>query len=211
MIRINKLTKSINKQKILNELNLDVPNSTIHGIVGKNGAGKSTLINILGGILKYDEGDILIHEDEKLIHTSLQKKQIGCVFEKPLFIEKLTGFEFLLFISSMYDMSELTGIKRANELLQTFELQDQRNKLIENYSKGMKSKLSLATAILHFPKFLFLDEPFDGIDENSILVIIEILKKMKKNGNTIIITSHQKDLLGLICSNISTIENGKIL
>ncbi len=210
MISIFGLKKQFGLNNVLSNINIIIPNNTILGITGKNGAGKSTLLNILGGLLKPDDGVVLINNNEKLIHSFSQSLQIGCVFEKPLYIEKLTGFEYLYFIGEMYNMPEASINQRVIELLNFFDLNQHKSKLVESYSKGMKSKLSLATALFHSPKYLFLDEPFDGCDIKSINNIVEMFICLKKNGSTILISSHDMINLTKMCDSISVIENGII-
>lgn len=208
MISIIGLNKQFGSHLVLKDIYIDVPDNSIYGITGSNGAGKSSLFNILGGLLKSDSGNIYINENELLSHNKNQSMQIGCVFEKPIYIEKLTGSEFLYFVGEMYNLPKSKILNKIDELLEFFDLTEHKNKNIESFSKGMKSKISLATSLIHSPKYLFLDEPFDGIDNESIKKIINLLIKISNNGSTVLISSHQDEYLAKMCNKILKLNNG---
>lgn len=211
MLKINSLSKSFRNNLILDNINFEIPNSSIVGLQGKNGAGKSTLINILGGLINADSGEILFDDIKLSKYNTIQRKQLGCVFESPLYIEKLTGYEFFIFIANMYDFPANNANSRVKQILEFLELTADSAKLIEEYSKGMKSKISFGTAIFHNPKYLLLDEPFDGIDENFKPKIIMTLKKVSIAGGSILITSHDQDILYSLCDYTLKLEDGKII
>lgn len=211
MVKIYNLSKSFRNNLILDNINFEIPNNSIVGLQGKNGAGKSTLINILGGLIDAESGEILFDNIKFSKYNNVQKKQLGCVFESPLYIEKLTGYEFFIFIANMYEFSFNEADSRAKQLLEFLELTSESGKLIEEYSKGMKSKISFGTAIFHNPKYLLLDEPFDGIDENFKPKIIEALKKISSEGGSILITSHDQNILYSLCDYTLKLKDGKII
>jgi ABC-2 type transport system ATP-binding protein len=211
MISIIGLKKEFGKQIVLKNVNITVPCNSIYGLTGNNGVGKSTLFNILGGLMKPDNGKVYINNNELLNHNKSQCNQIGCVFDIPLYIEKLTGLEFSNFVGEMYNLPKEVLKNRVTELLNFFELYEDRNKLIERYSKGMKSKMSLLTALIHSPKYLFLDEPFDGIDKKSITKIITYLKQLSESGTTILLSSHQENQIDELCNKVFILENGIII
>lgn len=211
MIKINSLSKFYKKKLIIDDISFEVPDNSIVGLEGKNGAGKSTLINILGGLVSMDSGEILFDNVKLSKLNILQKKQIGCVFETPLYIEKLTGYEFFIFIAYMYDMPYNEANLRTEKILDFFELTQDSNKLIEEYSKGMKSKISLGIALIHKPKYLLLDEPFDGIDEYFKPKIIAKLKQLSNEGTSILLISHDREMLHLLCDFTLELKNGKLI
>ena len=150
------------KRKALDGLTLEAVRGSIVGIVGTNGAGKSTLINAIGGLIRLDSGSIQISNRE-ISSSDLYKRKTGFVFEEPLYFEKLTGQEYLEFVGGMFRLSKTNVQRKVAELLDFFDLEDHKDELIEDYSKGMKRKVSLAAAIIHDPELLILDEPFEGL------------------------------------------------
>lgn len=211
MLIVKNLSKSFRSKLVLDNISFEIPENSIIGLQGKNGVGKSTLINILGGLLDSDNGDILYNTVPFSKYNVIQKKQLGCVFESPLYVEKLTGYEFFVFLSNMYDIPFDKATSHVKDLLKILELTADSNKLIEEYSKGMKSKISFGTAIIHSPKYLFLDEPFDGIDEYYKPKMMSTLKKMSTDGASILITSHDQQTLLSLCDYILKLEDGKII
>jgi ABC-2 type transport system ATP-binding protein len=161
-------------------------------------------------LVDQDAGKILL-EGEILTHSPHQKKLIGGVFDISLLIEKLTAFEYLFFVAKMYGIPSKEALARISELLAFIEIDTTDKKLIEQYSKGMKAKLAFVMSIIHNPRYLFLDEPFDGIDEEMRSKIQQKIRAMVRDeGILVIITSHQRDLIENFCDIILTIEEGRI-
>lgn len=210
MIEIRKINKFYNKHHVLNDLDLIVNTGVIQALLGANGAGKTTLIKIIADLIDKESGKIYI--DNVLIQPKEYKyrKNIGYVFEENLLIERLTATEYLKFVGEFYWLDKTTLNKRADELITFFDL-DPGKKLIEDYSKGMKSKISLAAALIHNPKYLILDEPFDGIDFLSIQKIRKLFRDLATNGCTILIASHQYDIMSDVCDKFALLREGEIL
>jgi len=211
MIEIKKIRKSYKKQEVLKEVNLTCQSGKIQALLGTNGAGKSTLISIISGLNKKDSGDFVIDGEKISIDNYKYRIKVGYVFEKPIYIDKLSAKEYLTFVAKMYKLPKEEYISRINELLEFFELPLDNKKYIEDYSKGMKNKVSLAAALIHHPKYLILDEPFDGVDFVSIQKITRLLKDLAKNGVTILITSHQYDVVAGLCDNFALLKTGEIV
>lgn len=199
------------KTKALNGLNLQVDQGSFLGLVGPNGSGKTTLIHILAGLLKQDRGQIRLFNQEILSASFSHRQRMGFVLDQPVYFDRLTCREFLMFAGKMYEIpkEELEG--KVEELLRFFDLMDAEDKWIETYSKGMKQKVSIAAAIIHEPDLLILDEPFDGIDATSAEEIKEILLQMNKKGVTIVITSHQLELIEALCTECAILHKGQIV
>lgn len=210
MIEIKDIQKSYKKQEVLKGVDFQCTAGKIQALLGANGAGKSTLINIISALLVSNGGEFFI-DGEKITDNSYKYKiKVGYVFENPIYIEKLSAREYLTFVAQMYKLPKEQYIARIAELLEFFELPDNK-KYIEDYSKGMQNKVSLAAALIHNPKYLILDEPFDGVDFVSIQKISRLFKQMASNGATILITSHQYDVVASLCDNFALLKEGEII
>ena len=197
IISIKDFRKEYKKTVAVNNLNLKIKRGSFFGFIGPNGAGKSTTVNFIAGLVKKDKGELRF--DGQIITESSYKYKgrIGFVLEKPMYLEKLTGKEFLHFTGQMQKIDLPTVKQRTDELLAFMELIEKQDELIEKYSAGMKKKISLAAAMIHDPDILILDEPFEGIDPVSVNKIKENLKLMVKNGKTILLTSHVLEIVEL--------------
>lgn len=210
MIEVNNISKSYHNKNVLKNVSFKVHSGKIIGLKGNNGVGKSTLVNIMGGLTKADGGFTLFDGKKLSDGDAALKKRIGCVFESPLYIKMLTGREFLLFMAKMYDFSCKDAQQAVNDVLKFFGLTSDANLLIGKYSKGMKARLSIATAIFHQPAYLLLDEPFAGIDEHFRPEIIDRLKKTARNGVAILLVSHDARILQLLADLTYELADGKI-
>lgn len=210
MILVKNIFKSYKNDKVLKGVDLEVPNGKILSLLGANGAGKSTLINILSCIISPTSGQIFIDNEEINIDSYKYRAKVGYVFEQPMYIERFSAKEQLEFSAGMYEIPKKIYKNRIDELLNFFELPKDNKKYIEDYSKGMKAKVSLAMALINKPLYLILDEPFDGIDFLSVQKICKLFRDLASKGTTIIITSHQYDLIASVADLFSLLKNGKI-
>lgn len=196
MLKINNLSVSYSENRVLNNLNLELEESQIHGVLGMNGAGKTTLFNAIYGFLPKDSGTCLL--DEK----SVTKSDIAYLETVNFFYSYMTGKEYL----------QLCALQNPNFKIedwnQVFQLP--LNKLIDTYSTGMKKKLALQGVIALDRPVLVLDEPFNGVDFESSEVIYEILKRLRNQGKTILLSSHIIESLTNICDSINYLSQGKI-
>ncbi len=210
-IKIEHLKKSYGKKEVLHDLNLEIYQGELFGYVGKNGVGKSTTIDCLIGAKKFDEGHIYIGGYEINKDPFHAKKQFGYVSSEPVTYEMMTGYEYLQFIGSVYGLSDEAYKNNLNYLANKLDLPPRDlNSVISSYSHGMKQKLCLIASLLHNPEIWILDEPTVGLD----IMVFETLKNMMveftKRGRTILITSHNIDLVAKICDRVALINNGKI-
>ncbi len=207
MIEIKKLTKIYGDKRAVDSLSLVIPDNTVFGFLGANGAGKTTTIKMLVGLAFPDAGEILIDgNDPKKTET---REKIGFFPETPSFYEYLTGLEFLEFAVAL-SSREFSKI-HAEKLLKDMGIYEARYEYIRNYSKGMKQRLGFAQAIIHDPKYIFLDEPLDGLDPLGRKHLKNILKKLKGEGKTIFFSSHILFDAEELCDNIGIIHKGKLL
>lgn len=195
----------------LNGVSLTVPEGVIFGLLGPNGAGKTTTINILCGILSATSGSVKVSGYEIGRNGDNIKQIIGVAPQDIALYPSLTARENLGFIGSMYGLKGKRLKERIDQCLSVFGLEKFGNRLIRNYSGGMKRRVNLIAGILHQPRILFLDEPTVGIDVQSRTVIIEYLKKLNEDGMTIIYTSHYMEEAEQLCSLIAVIDQGKII
>jgi ABC-2 type transport system ATP-binding protein len=211
LIEINNIKKSFKKQRVLRGVCLTCEPGKIQALLGANGAGKSTLINIISALIKCDLGKFCIDGEEITLNKYKYRIKVGYVFERPIYIDHLSAKEYLTFVAKMYELPSKEYPIKIDELLSFFELPEDNHKHIESYSKGMKSKVSLAAALIHNPKYLILDEPFDGLDFMSVQKISNLFSLLTMKGTTILITSHQFDAIAEMCHMFALLKDGKIM
>jgi ABC-2 type transport system ATP-binding protein len=210
-ISTEKLTRQFGRLTAVDSIDLRVEAGQFFGFLGPNGAGKSTTIKILTGLLAPTSGrmELLGLDFEK--HTVEVKRQIGVVPEGMGLFERLTGIEYLRFVGRMYGLDRATTEKRTEELLEFMQLADREKTLIADYSHGMQKKLALAAAVIHGPRILFLDEPFEGVDALAAGALKALLGRMTERGVTIFLTSHVLEIVERLCSHVAIIHKGRLV
>jgi ABC-2 type transport system ATP-binding protein len=205
------LTRRFGDLLAVDDVNLRVAPSQFFGFLGPNGAGKSTTIKMLTGLLAPSAGHIEILGLGLAENPVEVKRQIGVVPEGMALFGRLTGAEYLNFAGRMYGLDRETAVKRASELLDFMQLADQPQTLVTDYSHGMQKKLALAAAVIHNPKILFLDEPFEGVDAIASGTLKAMLQWMIAHGATIFLTSHVLEIVERLCSHVAIIHRGKLV
>jgi ABC-2 type transport system ATP-binding protein len=205
------LTRRFGDLVAVDGVNLRVTAGQFFGFLGPNGAGKSTTIKMLTGLLAPSAGRIQILGIDLLNDPIAIKRQIGVVPEGMALLGRLTGSEYLNFVGRMYGMDRTTTASRTLELLGFMQLADQNRKLVTDYSHGMQKKLALAAAVIHDPKVLFLDEPFEGVDAIAAGTLKAMLQKMIARGTTIFLTSHVLEIVERLCSHVAIINKGQLV
>lgn len=205
------LTRRFGDLVAVENIDLRVSPGQFFGFLGPNGAGKSTTIKMLTGLLAPSAGRIEILGIDLNAHPVEVKRQIGVVPEGMALFGRLTGAEFLSFAGRMYGLDREIAAKRAAELLDFMQLADQTKKLVTDYSHGMQKKLALAAAVIHGPKVLFLDEPFEGVDAIAAGTLKAMLQGMISRGATIFLTSHVLEIVERLCSHVAIIDHGKLV
>lgn len=205
------LTRRFGDLIAVDSVNLQVAPGQFFGFLGPNGAGKSTTIKMLTGLLAPTAGRVEILGLDLNENPVDVKRQIGVVPEGMALFGRLTGAEFLSFAGRMYGLDRETAAKRAAELLEFMQLADQPKKLVTDYSHGMQKKLALAAAVIHGPKVLFLDEPFEGVDAIAAGTLKAMLQGMISRGATIFLTSHVLEIVERLCSHVAIIHQGKLV
>jgi len=211
MIRFENLTKIYRGTKAVDNLNLDVPRGTIFGFIGPNGAGKTTTIKMMAGVLKPTGGKIYINGLDIAREPSKVKMIVGFIPDRPFLYEKLSGIEFLRFKAGLYRMKENRLDERIADLLSLFELTDWADELIESYSHGMKQRLIIASAMIHKPRVIIVDEPMVGLDPKGAKLVKEIFKEWANDGATVFMSTHTLALAQEVCQQIAIVDKGRIV
>lgn len=202
------LLRVFGQKAAVNYLNLTVRRGEFFGFLGPNGAGKSTTIKMMVGLLRPTSGSVYVGGVD-VWHEPLRARALMGVLPEYLNLyERLTGREFLVFAGHMYGLSNADVKRRAQELLNVLSLTDDADKLIVDYSVGMRKKVALAAALIHRPQVLFLDEPFEGIDPISSRTIRDILHELTQRGTTIFFSSHIMEVVERLCTRVGIINQG---
>jgi ABC-2 type transport system ATP-binding protein len=205
------LTRTFGELVAVQDVNLRVAPGQFFGFLGPNGAGKSTTIKMLTGLLAPSAGRIEILGLDLTANPVEVKRQIGVVPEGMALFGRLTGAEYLNFVGRMYGLDRETSAKRTAELLDFMQLASQPKTLVTDYSHGMQKKLALAAAVIHGPKILFLDEPFEGVDAIASGTLKAMLQRMISHGATIFLTSHVLEIIERLCSHVAIIHHGRLV
>src|SRR5438270_7769621 len=205
------LTRRFGELVAVHDVSLRVAPGQFFGFLGPNGAGKSTTIKMLTGLLAPTAGRIHVLGLDLIAEPLEVKRQIGVVPEGMALFGRLTGAEYLNFVGRMYGLDRETAAKRAAELLDFMQLADQPKTLVTDYSHGMQKKLALAAAVIHGPKILFLDEPFEGVDAIAAGTLKIMLQRMITRGATIFLTSHVLEIVERLCSHVAIIHQGRLV
>ena len=211
-IEIDNLTRSFGNIRALDGLSLGVPEGSVFGLIGPNGAGKTTTINCIADLLAPDSGSVKVFGKELKRDGIAVKKEMGILFENTadLFMY-LSGEEQLRFVGEVYGLDRWTIEERMDTLFEYFELESHKWVLIEEYSKGMRKKLALASILMHNPRLIILDEVFDGLDTLTIVKVKKLLRKLRESGKTILITSHILSFIEDLSDDVAIINKGRVV
>jgi len=210
-VHTTSLTRRFGEFTAVNNVNLTVAPGQFFGFLGPNGAGKSTTIKMLTGLLAPTSGTIDILGEDLTANTVDLKRQIGVVPEGLALFGRLTAPEYLRFVGRMYGLDKATTAQRSEELLDFMSLTGDSKKLITDFSHGMQKKLALAAAVIHGPKILFLDEPFEGVDAIAAGTLKSMLQGMIARGATIFLTSHVLEIVERLCTHVAIIQKGSLV
>lgn len=205
-ITINNLTKKFKDEIVLNNINMTLESGNIYGIIGQNGSGKSVLLKIICAFYIPSQGEVLI-DNINYCNGKNFPKNLRALIEKNAFLPDISGFNNLKLLAKIEN--KITD-EEINESLKIVNLYEEKDKMFSKYSMGMKQKLGIASALMEDPEIIILDEPFNGIDEESKEKITNELIKIKNN-KIIIITSHIKDEITSLCDRVFEMKNGKII
>ena len=209
-IEVENLTKYYGELLAVDHISFEVQEGEVFGFLGPNGAGKTTTQRMLTTLLEPTEGRIVINGHNLARNAYPAKRQMGLVPEESNVYTELTAWDNLMFTAQLYRVPRAERAARARELLEAFGLWGKRDVKAQEFSKGMRRRLSIAMAIIHRPTLLFLDEPTPGLDAQSARAIRDLIRRMNAEGTTIFLTTHQIEEANLLCDRVAIINHGQI-
>jgi ABC-2 type transport system ATP-binding protein len=211
VIKLSGISKLYGSTKAVDNLDLTIQAGELFGFIGPNGAGKTTTIKILTGLIKPTYGKASIGNFD-LDKDPLNAKAItGYIPDRPTIYEKLTAWEYLIFISDLYGLERQKAESKAQEFLKFFNLDESSNKLIESFSHGMKQKLVISSALIHEPQALIVDEPLVGLDPKGARQVKSLFMDLCKRGTTIFMSTHSLGIAEAMCDRIAVINKGRLI
>ncbi|NLO21878.1 MAG: ABC transporter ATP-binding protein [Syntrophomonadaceae bacterium] len=211
LIKTSQLTKNFGSTAVVDGLNLQVRGGEIYGFLGPNGAGKTTTIKMLTGLLEPSHGEAYICGYDINKDSAKAKALMAYVPDQPKMYGKLTAREFLLLISDLYRIPQDVSRERAKQLLGLFGLEARADELLEGYSHGMRQKVVLASALIHQPQVILLDEPTVGLDPASARLLKDVLQKMAQMGAAIFLSTHILEIAERMCHRVGILKNGQLI
>ncbi|WP_248961855.1 ABC transporter ATP-binding protein [Sphaerisporangium perillae] len=210
-VRTHKLYKRFGQQVAVAGVDLVVPRGSFAGLVGPNGAGKTTTLSMITGLLLPDAGSVEVNGVDVWRDPVAVKAHVGVLPEGLRLFERLSGRELLTYNGQLRGIPKDEVAQRAEELLKVMDLTGSADKLVVDYSTGMRKKIGLAAALLHNPEVLFLDEPFEGVDPISANTLVEVLQRYTSSGSTVVFSSHVMELVERLCDWVSVMNLGHIV
>ncbi|MET8142190.1 ABC transporter ATP-binding protein [Sphaerisporangium sp. NPDC005288] len=210
-VRTRGLFKRFGHQVAVAGVDLVVPRGSFAGLVGPNGAGKTTTLSMITGLLVPDAGSAEVGGVDVWRDPVAVKARIGVLPEGLRLFERLSGRELLMYNGQLRGIAKDEVARRAEELLTVMDLVGSADKLVVDYSTGMRKKIGLAAALLHNPRVLFLDEPFEGVDPISANTLVEVLRRYTASGSTVVFSSHVMELVERLCDWVSVMNLGRIV
>lgn len=211
MIKLDGVVKSYQNFVAVNGLSLQVPEGSVFGFLGPNGAGKTTTIRMLTGILEQDQGELRIFGKRYRDHRNQILNRMGYVPDRPFLYGKLTANELLRFLGSLRRLPTDVVRRRGQQLLEQFQLGEFGNQLIERYSHGMRQKLVLATALLHEPDLLIVDEPMVGLDPRAAKQVKQLILDFARSGKSVFMSTHTLEVAAQLCDQVGIIHKGRLV
>ncbi len=211
ILEVSGLTKHFGEIAAVAGIDLSVEAGTIFGIVGPNGAGKTTTLSMMTGLLRPSAGTVIVHGADVWANPAAAKRHMGVLPDRLRLFDRLTGNQLLYYAGVLRGLPKETVRERMSQLADTLGLGDALGRLVADYSAGMMKKIALAAALIHSPRLLVLDEPFESVDPVSVSSIIEILRKYVAAGGTVVLSSHSMDLIQRLCDSVAIIIDGQVL
>ena len=212
MIEIQHLRKTYGTTVAVDDVSLSIESGQVFGLLGPNGAGKSTMVKIITGLIRPTSGTVTIAGLDVIKMPVEVKQRIGYVPENAMLYESLTADEYLELVGDLRHLDRATLSQTRTELFDLFGItREDRAKLLSEFSKGMKQKVLLMSALIHNPEIIILDEPLSGLDANAALIIKEVMHKFAEQGKTIFFCSHVLDVVERLCQRIAIIDHGHVI
>jgi ABC-2 type transport system ATP-binding protein len=210
VIRIEGVVKRYGSFTAVHELDLHVRAGELFGFLGPNGAGKTTTMRMVVGVLRPTAGRIFVAGADMVADPLTAKRRIGYIPDRPSLYEKLTGAEFLRFVSGLWGRDGDAAVRRGDELLEMFDLLPWKDTLIESYSHGMRQKLLISSALVHSPDVIVVDEPMVGLDPRGARMIKDLLRQFTAGGGTVFLSTHTLEVAETLCDRIAILHGGRI-
>ena len=210
MIHLDGIGKRFGKKWAVRGLTLEVPGGEVFGLLGPNGAGKTTVIRMIAGLLEPTEGSITIGGFNVWKEPVGAKSKMGYIPDRAFLYEKLTVGEFLLFVASIFEVPKEVARSRIEKLSIRFGIKDIEGSLIEGCSHGMRQRLLFASALLHEPGLLLIDEPFVGLDPFGVSLVKDVLKELAASGVAVFLATHSLHIASEVCHRVGLIKNGTL-
>lgn len=212
MLAIDHLAKRYDKLLAVDHISFQIAQGELFGFLGPNGAGKTTTMKMIAGLLKPSSGSIKVGGYDIQTHPTEVKRLIGYIPDRPFIYEKLTGREFLLFVSGLYEIPREQASEDAVRLLETFGLTSHAEEMVENYSHGMKQRLTMASALIHKPRLIIVDEPMVGLDPRGSRLIRKIFRSLcEEEGVSIFLSTHTLSIAEEVCDRIGILWKGSLI
>ncbi|MBM4172090.1 MAG: ABC transporter ATP-binding protein [Ignavibacteria bacterium] len=211
MLQIKNLSKKFGNFTAVNNITLDIQKGMLFGFLGPNGAGKTTTIKMITGLLSPSNGNIFLDGIDVWINPVDTKRRIGYIPDQPFLYDKLTGKEFLYFSGGLYSLSKTMIKQKIDDLVEALKIGSWIEKRTEEYSQGMRQRITIAAAFLHNPDLIVVDEPMVGLDPQSAFLVKKFFIMKVEEGKTIFMSTHSLNVVEEICTHAGIINNGQII
>ncbi len=211
MITLTNLTKRYGSFTAVDGIDLTVRRGELFGFLGPNGAGKTTTFRMIAGVILPTAGRITIGGIDLGEQPLVAKARLGYIPDRPFVYEKLTGAEFLRFVAALYGQQDGGVERRIDELLELFELTPWKDELTESYSHGMRQKLLIASALVHRPAVIVVDEPMVGLDPKGARLLKDLFRRFVDRGGTLLMSTHTLEVAEAMCDRIAIMQQGRIV
>jgi ABC-2 type transport system ATP-binding protein len=205
------LVKKFGPKTAVDQLSLAVPRGMLYGFLGVNGAGKTTTLRMISGLIRPDAGEIRVCGIDAVNDSQRAKQPLAYIPDDPVLYARLNPMEHLEFVAALWNIDPVVARARAQELLERLGLWDRRHEWIESYSRGMKQKIALASALIHEPQLILLDEPLTGLDASAARLVKDILLEFLHAGGSVILTTHILEVAERLAERIGIIRDGRLI
>jgi len=210
-VAVTGLTKTFGQTKAVHGLGLSIPAGSFYGLVGPNGAGKTTTLSMIGGLIRPTAGSVRINGVDAVAHPREAKRMLGVLPDRMRTFDRLTGRQLLYYFGVLRELKPAVAESRTADLARAFDLTDALSRPVSDYSAGMRKKVLLAGALIHSPRVLVLDEPFEAVDPVSSAIILDVLDTYVSHGGTVLLSSHGMQLVERVCDRVAVLVAGTVL
>jgi ABC-2 type transport system ATP-binding protein len=205
------LVKKFGPKTAVDQLSLSVPTGMLYGFLGVNGAGKTTTLRMISGLIRPDAGEIRVCGIDAIGDSQRAKQPLAYIPDDPVLYARLNPMEHLEFVAALWNIDPRIARARAQALLERLGLWDRRHEWIESYSRGMKQKIALASALIHEPRLILLDEPLTGLDASAARLVKDILLEFLRDGGSVILTTHILEVAERLAERIGIMSGGRLI